>query len=103
VQFDHRLLGWLLALLVPWLWWQSMTIELAPRARLACHLLLSLLLVQLALGIATLLLRVPIPLAVAHQAGAVLLFSATLFAAHALRKNLGVDAGTDGGRGEINR
>ncbi|MBI4290827.1 MAG: COX15/CtaA family protein [Betaproteobacteria bacterium] len=86
VQFDHRLLAWLLALLVPWFWWQSMAIELAPRARLACHVLLALLALQLALGIATLLLRVPIPLAAAHQAGAVLLFSGTLFSAHALRK-----------------
>lgn len=86
VQFDHRLLGWLLALLVPWFWWQSMGIALAPRARLACHVLLGLLAMQLGLGIATLLLRVPVPLAAAHQAGAVLLFSATLFCAHALRK-----------------
>lgn len=86
VQFDHRLLGWLLALLVPWFWWQSMGIALAPRARLACHVLLGLLALQLGLGIATLLLRVPVPLAAAHQAGAVLLFSATLFSAHALRK-----------------
>jgi cytochrome c oxidase assembly protein subunit 15 len=86
VQFDHRLMGWLLAVLVPWFWWRSMAVELAPRARLACHVLLGFLALQLALGIATLLLRVPIPLAAAHQAGAVLLFSATLFCAHALRR-----------------
>jgi cytochrome c oxidase assembly protein subunit 15 len=49
------------------------------------QLLLGALLVQLALGIATLLLVVPLPLAAAHQAGAVLLFAAALNAAHALR------------------
>ena len=41
--------------------------------------------VQIALGIATLLLRVPVPLAAMHQAGAVLLFAAALNVAHALR------------------
>jgi cytochrome c oxidase assembly protein subunit 15 len=41
--------------------------------------------VQIALGIATLLLRVPVTLAALHQAGAVLLFAAVLNVAHALR------------------
>ena len=40
---------------------------------------------QAALGIATLLLVVPLPLAVAHQAGALLLVTAALVAFHALR------------------
>ena len=40
---------------------------------------------QVALGITTLLLLVPIPLAAAHQAGAVLLLTAALLSNHALR------------------
>ena len=40
---------------------------------------------QISLGIATLLLVVPVPLAAAHQAGAVLLFTASLVTLHALR------------------
>jgi cytochrome c oxidase assembly protein subunit 15 len=48
-------------------------------------LLLALLIVQIALGISTLLLSVPLPLAAAHQAGAVLVFAAALNASHALR------------------
>jgi cytochrome c oxidase assembly protein subunit 15 len=55
------------------------------RARLGAHLLLALLAVQITLGISTLLLVVPLPLAAAHQAGALLLFAATLNVAHALR------------------
>jgi len=47
--------------------------------------LLGTLAVQIALGISTLLLLVPIALAAAHQAGAVLVFTAALFAAHSLR------------------
>ena len=85
VQFDHRLLAWLLALLVPWFWWNNRGMELNPRARLAADLLLGTLAVQIALGISTLLLLVPIALAAAHQAGAVLVFTAALFAAHSLR------------------
>jgi len=40
---------------------------------------------QVTLGISTLLLHVPVGLAAAHQGGAILLFSAALFACHALR------------------
>ena len=43
-----------------------------------------MLLAQLVLGISTLLLVVPLPLAVLHQAGAVLLFSLALWNAREL-------------------
>ncbi|MGP1679833.1 MAG: COX15/CtaA family protein [Burkholderiales bacterium] len=85
VQFDHRLGAWLLALLVPWLWWKARREALTPRANLAISLLLGMLALQIALGIATLLLLVPVSLAAAHQGGAVLLLGAALFANHALR------------------
>ncbi len=85
VQFDHRLLAWLLAFLVPWYWWQAGPAGMNARARLAGHVLLAMLAVQITLGISTLLLVVPIPLAAAHQGGAVLLFAAALHNAHALR------------------
>jgi cytochrome c oxidase assembly protein subunit 15 len=42
--------------------------------------------VQVALGVTTLLLGVPIPLAAAHQAGALLLFSLALWTAHELSR-----------------
>jgi cytochrome c oxidase assembly protein subunit 15 len=86
VQFDHRVIAWLLAFAVPLLWWKVRTAEALPaRARGGGHLLLVLVAMQIALGIATLLLVVPIPLAAAHQAGAVLVFAAALNVAHALR------------------
>ncbi len=85
VQFDHRLIAWLLAFLVAWFWLRVRR-EAAPRrAKLAADLLLGALALQIALGIATLVLAVPVPLAAAHQAGALLVFSAALFAAHLLR------------------
>jgi cytochrome c oxidase assembly protein subunit 15 len=85
VQFDHRLGAWLLAFLVPWLWMSARRDALSPRANFAVNLLLGLLTLQIALGIATLLLVVPVPLAAAHQGGAVLLLGAALLLNHALR------------------
>ena len=85
VQFDHRLIAWLLAFLVPWFWLRVRREAAPSRAKLGAHLLLAALALQTALGIATLLLAVPVPLAAAHQAGALLVFSAALFAAHSLR------------------
>ena len=86
VQFDHRLIAWLIAFLVPMLWWKLRRADdFPPRARMGAHLLLALVVAQIALGIATLLLVVPLPLAALHQAGAVLVFAAALNVAHALR------------------
>ena len=86
VQFDHRLLAWVLALAAPVLWWKVRAAAGAPaRARTGARLLLALLAVQIALGIATLVHAVPLPLAAAHQAGALLVFAAALGLAHALR------------------
>ncbi|MGH8700624.1 MAG: COX15/CtaA family protein, partial [Burkholderiales bacterium] len=85
VQFNHRMIAWLLMLLVPAFWLAAWRIPMPPRARLATHLLFAVLAVQVTLGIATLLLMVPVPLAAAHQGGAVLLLTAALWAGHELR------------------
>jgi cytochrome c oxidase assembly protein subunit 15 len=87
VQFDHRLLGWTLAVIVPWFWWRTRGHVALPRAAVSgVHVLLAALVLQVALGISTLLLHVPVVLGVLHQAGAVLLFAAALNVAHALRR-----------------
>jgi cytochrome c oxidase assembly protein subunit 15 len=86
VQFDHRLLAWILAFAVPLLWWKVTRTAPVPRAaRVGAHLLLAMLVVQIALGILTLVHVVPVPLAALHQAGALLLFACALNLAHALR------------------
>ncbi|MBK9116791.1 MAG: COX15/CtaA family protein [Betaproteobacteria bacterium] len=86
VQFDHRLLAWVLAFVAPLLWWKVRAAEGAPaRARTGAHLVLAVLFVQIALGIATLVHVVPLSLAAAHQAGALLVFALALHLAHALR------------------
>jgi cytochrome c oxidase assembly protein subunit 15 len=86
VQFDHRLVAWLLAIVVPLLWWRIHQAAAAPsRARRGTTALVALLALQIALGIATLLLVVPLPLAALHQSCAVLVFAAAINVAHALR------------------
>ncbi len=85
VQFDHRLLAWLLAFTVPWLWVEAGRAGVPAQARLLTHLMLAALALQTALGIATLLLVVPAALAAAHQAGALVVFTVALALNHALR------------------
>jgi cytochrome c oxidase assembly protein subunit 15 len=86
VQFDHRMIAWILAVLIPVFWFKSRSVPLSSSARLACNLLLIVLAVQISLGISTLLLVVPLPLAAAHQAGALLLFTTALWTNHELRR-----------------
>lgn len=85
VQFDHRVMALLLAMLIPWFCWRTWRAAPTRRNRYACALLLAALALQVALGIGTLLLAVPVAFAAAHQAGALLLFTAALVLAHELR------------------
>jgi cytochrome c oxidase assembly protein subunit 15 len=86
VQFNHRLIAWLLFFTVPAFWWFAQGRVTAPRARLALHLLLAALAMQIVLGIATLVNAVPVPLGAAHQAGALVVFTFALFINHQLRR-----------------
>jgi len=84
VQFDHRLLATLLFFLVPTLWLMGRRANLPNRTRWGLLMLVVILGIQITLGISTLLLYVPVSLAAAHQAGALALFTATLFVSHEL-------------------
>ncbi len=86
VQFDHRLLATLTALLTA----ATVAFGFLTPASLEIRLSLAALglttAVQYGLGVATLLLVVPTGLAAAHQANAVLLLTAALVLLHALRR-----------------
>lgn len=84
IQFNHRMFAYALALLLTVFSVLTLRRESQPRIRWAALAVLAALLLQLILGISTLLLHVPIPLAAAHQGGAVLLFSTVIFLAHTL-------------------
>ena len=85
VQFDHRVLAVAVAAGVLLMWVAGLRGRLPNQARTALHMLLLVAALQVALGIATLLLVVPVPLAAAHQAGAVLLLTAAIYFRHTLR------------------
>lgn len=85
VQFNHRAIAWLLAIMIPSFWLKARKVELPASVRRPLNLLLGMLVVQVALGISTLLLQVPVPLGAAHQGGALVLFALGLWSAHALR------------------
>jgi cytochrome c oxidase assembly protein subunit 15 len=82
VQFNHRALAIATFTLVVALW---TAFRATPDRRFAVrmHLVLGAAALQVVLGIATLLLAVPITLGVAHQGGAALLLTAVLLAWHA--------------------
>jgi cytochrome c oxidase assembly protein subunit 15 len=91
VQFTHRWLAIGTVALVLLFWARSRRLPLPTDARIAVNALAALALLQAGLGISTLLLVVPLPLAAAHQAGALALFTAAIACVHRLRAaaNLG--------------
>lgn len=85
-QFDHRLLALTTFAVIVVYWFASRRTAMPRRAEIARNALLHTVLMQVVLGISTLLLAVPVPLAAAHQATAVLLLSVSLFLTHGLRQ-----------------
>jgi len=86
VQFNHRVMATLLFISVTAFWFLAGKHELQPLAKTGRHLLLAALLLQVTLGISTLLLVVPVALGAAHQAGAIVLLTASLFVSQQLRR-----------------
>jgi heme a synthase len=85
VQFDHRLVAYLLLLaILVHAWWVRRS---APRIKRGALVLLAAVLAQAGLGIWTLLEHVPLALALAHQAAAAGLFAVALWHFHALRQH----------------
>lgn len=85
VQFIHRMIAYTLIILIPLLWFQSHKYALKSRTRLAFNLLLLAFCIQIGLGITTLLLVVPVPIAALHQAGAIIVLTIIFFINHELR------------------
>jgi len=82
VQFDHRMVAYLIIIGAA-LHALDVALHEKGRGRIGAFALFAASALQVALGIATLLLAVPLPLALSHQAGAMLLLTvATLHAAN---------------------
>jgi cytochrome c oxidase assembly protein subunit 15 len=86
VQFDHRLLAISTFALIVVYRIVSRNATLPERIRTGVNALLHTAILQVALGISTLLLFVPTVLAASHQAVAMLLFTIALYLCHGLRR-----------------
>lgn len=85
VQFDHRILAITTFCVIVVYWWFARRTNMPSRLRRGVNALLHTAILQIALGISTLLLVVPIPLAAAHQAVALALFTVVLYLCHGFR------------------
>jgi cytochrome c oxidase assembly protein subunit 15 len=86
IQFNHRMFAYFLVVLLSSFALQTYRSAsrgtINGRGKLGAILLVVALCVQVGLGISNLLLHVPVALATAHQGGAVMLLTATLFLCH---------------------
>ncbi len=87
VQFNHRLLAYALVLATVFYWWIARRSAASAAIRRGVDFLLAATATQSAIGIATLLLIVPIALAAIHQAGALIVFTTALYLNHILRRD----------------
>ncbi|XP_074152150.1 heme A synthase COX15 isoform X2 [Sminthopsis crassicaudata] len=86
VQFDHRVLGITTVTAITGLYFLSRRIPLPRRAKMAVATLLTVAYAQVGLGISTLLMYVPTPLAAVHQSGSLALLSIALWFMNELRR-----------------
>lgn len=84
IQFNHRIFAYIIAALVVGFSLVALRKNISTSARNGIYIMLFLLLVQITLGISTLIFHVPVAIAAAHQIGAVALLTATLFVSHSL-------------------
>ncbi|MGH7156057.1 MAG: COX15/CtaA family protein [Acetobacteraceae bacterium] len=87
VQFDHRVLATLTGVTAAIMLVLGLVCRIPRSARVSVFAAAALVAVQYALGVATLLLVVPVPLGVAHQFTGVLVLSAAIVALHTLRRD----------------
>ncbi|MBK7585603.1 MAG: COX15/CtaA family protein [Myxococcales bacterium] len=86
VMFQHRVLGTAVLAFAIGLAYAARKAELPRHARRGFDLILAAVLLQVTLGITTLVFYVPVALAAAHQGNAALVLAAALYAAYALRR-----------------
>ena len=86
VQLDHRVLAITTLLAVILFWFKARKADLPERTRPAVNALLHTAVLQVVLGITTLLMAVPVILGATHQGVAMLLFTVSLYILHSLRR-----------------
>ena len=87
VQFDHRLLATLSAVVILCVWFKLKDHLLIKQQRILLNSLLIVVLLQVSLGVLTLINVVPIWLGLMHQSGAVILFGVSIWLVFSLSKD----------------
>jgi len=88
IHMTHRLGALIVFLYLLWLGWRLLAGGLGRSVRIAGCCMIALLVVQVALGIANVVLYLPLPVAVAHNGGAALLLLVMVTLNHLLRPKL---------------
>ncbi|WP_299107027.1 COX15/CtaA family protein [uncultured Winogradskyella sp.] len=86
VQFVHRTLAYLVAILILAIWYKANRLSLTSFQKKGINALLLMVCIQFLLGVLTLILAVPVWLGVLHQVGAFILLSAMTFTLHRFSK-----------------
>lgn len=85
IQFNHRILAEMTFVIALLFVWRALKAVRTKAQRVAVLHVGAVAVIQVALGISTLLLVVPVALGAAHQAGAVVFLAVALWAAHEMR------------------
>jgi cytochrome c oxidase assembly protein subunit 15 len=101
VQFDHRLLALTTLASIVAYWFAARSHDIPARLRPAVPALLLVALLQVGLGISTLLLRVPTGLGATHQAVAMILFTVAIYLCHGMRGSSAVVAPNSEGSRDV--
>ena len=88
IQFNHRIFAYVIVALVLIFAVKAHKSDIRGPAKIGLFFMLGFLVLQVTLGISTLIFYVPVPIAAAHQVGAVALLSASLFVSHCLSNRL---------------
>ncbi|HEX3667360.1 MAG TPA: COX15/CtaA family protein [Rhizomicrobium sp.] len=86
-QFDHRLVAYIVAAASLTFWFLTRQMHAGKRICASSNALMAAVLLQIALGIATLLNQAPLALAAVHQAAAVFVFTTALWNAFEVRNS----------------
>jgi cytochrome c oxidase assembly protein subunit 15 len=91
VQFEHRVLAMATLIAVAVFWIKSLSASMPKRATVFVHCLMAVTALQVVLGIATLVLEVPIVLALLHQANAIVAFCLVVWVTYELHPQFATD------------
>jgi heme a synthase len=86
IHYAHRIGAYVVSLILIGLVASSVRVPLPPRARWPLRITAALLVLQFLLGIGNVLLRLPLPVSVAHLGTALILFGTLLVASHELSR-----------------